>query len=122
MYPDWAWYRTAAGKYSPDDIDPTLCTHIVYSFILLDASTSQVKIADSWADVDNKFYEKVTALRRQGVHVTIAVGGWTDSEGNKYSQMMNDPGKRGTFVRSVVDFVKKWNFEGVDLDLEYPAW
>ncbi|XP_021959289.1 probable chitinase 10 [Folsomia candida] len=120
-FTDWAWYRTAAGKYSPDDIDPTLCTHIVYSFILLDASTSQVKIADSWADVDNKFYEKVTALRRQGVHVTIAVGGWTDSEGNKYSQMMNDPGKRGTFVRSVVDFVKKWNFEGVDLDLEYPA-
>lgn len=54
--------------------------------------------------------------------MTIAVGGWTDSEGNKYSQMMNDPGKRGTFVRSVVDFVKKWNFEGVDLDLEYPAW
>lgn len=121
-FTDWSWYRQNQGKYSPDNIDPTLCTNIVYSFILLDQSTFKVKIADPWADVDNKFYEKVTALKSRGVKVSVAIGGWTDSGSNKYSQLVNDPQKRATFITDVVQFIKDHNFDGLDLDWEYPKW
>ncbi|MCP3664155.1 MAG: hypothetical protein GY696_16965, partial [Gammaproteobacteria bacterium] len=31
-----AWYRPGIVKYQPEDIDPTICTHIVYGFAVLD--------------------------------------------------------------------------------------
>lgn len=30
---------------------------------------------DSWADIDNKFYERVAEYRNKGVKVTVAIGG-----------------------------------------------
>ena len=50
----------------------------------------------------------------------IAIGGWNDSEGNKYSRMVNDPAKRRAFVDDVIQFIEKHNFDGLDLDWEYP--
>ena len=37
-----------------------------------------------------EFYERVTALRSKGVKVSIAIGGWTDSKGGKYSEMVRE--------------------------------
>lgn len=31
-YTNWAGYRSGDGKFSVDDIDPNLCTHLIYSF------------------------------------------------------------------------------------------
>jgi len=110
--------RTGKGKYDPEDIDPKLCTHIVYGFAILDPNELTIKIHDSWADVDKKFYEKVTALKSQGKKVTIAIGGWNDSEGDKYSRLVSNVAVRRNFVRHVVGFIKQHNFDGLDLDWE----
>lgn len=45
--------RQGDGKYLPDDIDPTLCTHITYGFAVLDANSLTMKPHDSWADIEN---------------------------------------------------------------------
>lgn len=50
-YGSWATYRVSNGKYDVEDINPNLCTHIIYSFVGLDASTNLVKILDTWNDV-----------------------------------------------------------------------
>lgn len=52
-FTNWAWYRQGDGKYLPQDIDPTLCTHINYGFAVLDSNTLTIKPHDSWADIDN---------------------------------------------------------------------
>jgi chitinase len=52
-FTNWAWYRQGNGKYLPEDIDASLCTHIVYGFAVLDYENLIIKMHDSWADVDN---------------------------------------------------------------------
>ena len=118
-YTNWAWYRPGIGKYRPEDIDPTICTHVVYGFAVL-GHDGLIKPHDSWADLDNEFYKKVTALKRFGIKVTIAIGGWNDSAGGKYSNLVNNPSSRAKFVRHVVSFIEEYGFDGLDLDWEYP--
>lgn len=74
-FTNWAWYRPGIGKYLPDHIDPNLCTHIVYGFAVLNYDELTIKSHDSWADTDNKFYERVVEFKRKGVKVTLAIGG-----------------------------------------------
>lgn len=55
-FTNWAWYRQGGGKYLPSDIDPDLCTHIVYGFAVLNGDQLIIKPHDSWADFDNSKY------------------------------------------------------------------
>nr|AKP18001.1 chitinase 2 [Eriocheir sinensis] len=120
-FTNWAWYRQGAGKYRPEDIDPDLCTHIVYGFAVLDGTSLLIKPHDTWADYDNKFYAKVTAWKSRGIKVTLAIGGWNDSLGDKYSRLVNSPAARARFIAHVIEFIQKHNFDGLDLDWEYPV-
>jgi chitinase len=120
-FTNWAWYRPGMGKYTPDDINTDLCTHIVYGFAVLDGTSLTIKTHDSWADIDNKFYERVVALKSKGVRVTVAIGGWNDSLGDKYSRLVRSAAARAKFIRNIVQFIEKYNFEGLDLDWEYPV-
>ena len=52
--------------------------------------------------------------------MTLAIGGRNEGS-TKYSTMAKDPVKRKYFVDSSVKFIKKHNFDGLDLDWEYPG-
>lgn len=119
-FTNWAWYRQGDGKYLPSDIDADLCTHITYGFAVLDPNTLTIKTHDSWADIDNDFYNKVVAYKKKGVKVLIAIGGWNDSLGNKYSRLVNNPASRAKFIEDIIRFIEKYDFDGLDLDWEYP--
>lgn len=67
-----------------------------------------------------EFFERVAALKKRGLKVTVAVGGWNDSAGDKYSRLVNNPTARANFISSVIRFINKYGFEGLDLDWEYP--
>lgn len=120
-FTNWAWYRQEGGRFVPEDIDPDLCTHVLYGFAVLDGSSLTMKSHDPWADIDNKFYEKVAAFKSKGLKVLMALGGWNDSEGDKYSRLVNSPAARQKFVAQVLHFIEKYGFEGLDLDWEYPV-
>ena len=96
-YTNWSWYRPGEGKYEPSDIDVNLCTHVLFGFATLDPIQLTMKVFDSWSDTDEKgpwLYAQVTALKASGVKKLIALGGWNDSVGYKYSLLVNDPGAR----------------------------
>ena len=103
-FTNWAWYRPGIGKYRPEDIDPTLCTHIIYGFAVLDSNKLTMKPHDSWADIDNNFYKKVTEFKKYGIKVTVAIGGWNDSKGDKYSRLVNSPSARKRFITNAVSY------------------
>lgn len=39
----WSVYRLGRGSFTIEHLDPTLCTHIVYSFAGLDEKTDSIK-------------------------------------------------------------------------------
>ncbi|XP_022243409.1 probable chitinase 10 [Limulus polyphemus] len=122
-FTNWAFYRPGIGKFLPEDIDPTLCTHINYAFAILDPSTMTLKPHDTWADLDNSFYKRVTSLKLKNpsLKVLLSIGGWTDSAGNKYSRLISSASLRQQFINHVVPFLKQYSFDGLDLDWEYPV-
>lgn len=120
-FTNWAWYRPGQGKYTPNDIDDSLCTHIMYGFAVLNRDTLTIKTHDSWADIDNKFYERVAEYKSKGIKVSLALGGWNDSLGDKYSRLVRSASARARFVEEAIKFIEKYGFEGLDLDWEYPV-
>lgn len=111
------------GKYAVDNIDPSLCTHLVYSFAILNGTTFTIQSQDPNVDISNKFYEKFVALkmRNQKLVAMIAIGGATDSMGDKYSRLVSSSSNIAKFVTSVTGFLREYKFDGLDLDWEYPS-
>jgi len=120
-FTNWAWYRPGLGKFVPEDIDPKLCTHINYGFVVLDKNNLLIKIHDSWADVDNDFFLRVSAMKKKGSKVLLALGGWNDSLGDHYHRLVKSPTNRKKFIDHALAFVKKYEYDGLDLDWEYPV-
>lgn len=122
----WAVYRPSRGSFSIDDVDPTLCTHLVYAFAGLDIMQNHIKSLDPWQDLPDDFgkdgFNRLTQLKRRNPHlkVTLAIGGWNEGSGN-YSKLASEPGRRQVFVKQSLEFIQKYNFDGLDLDWEYPA-
>ncbi|XP_044265080.1 probable chitinase 2 [Tribolium madens] len=122
----WSVYRLGRGSFTIEHLDPTLCTHIVYSFAGLDEKTDSIKSLDPFQDLAEDYgkdgYQKLTRLKHRYPHlkVTLAIGGW--NEGSlKYSSFAKDPTRRSRFVSSAIDFLRKYNFDGLDLDWEFPG-
>ncbi|XP_076637428.1 chitinase-3-like protein 1 [Colletes latitarsis] len=120
----WAVYRHGLGNFQVSDIDPRLCTHMIYTFAGI-TTNGDVRILDPWADLSDSGgkngYGKFTELRHSSpsTKAMIAIGGWNEGS-SKYSQVASDPTLRARFVQNVVNFLKKYDFDGFDVDWEYP--
>lgn len=123
-YPNWPYYRPGAGQYQVSDIQPDLCTHIIYSFMVLDNTTHTVRSNDPDLDIEKGNLRTFTKIRdnHPGVKLLLALGGWTDSRiPGLYSTLLASPTKRSQFVEHTVQFLEEWQMDGLDLDYEYPV-
>ncbi|XP_059163004.1 chitotriosidase-1-like [Physella acuta] len=123
-YTNWSQYRHGAGKFLPEDIDPHLCTHIHYAFAKLNESSQLAPY--EWNDESTPWsvgmYERVNDIKQKNpeVKVSLSLGGWTLSS-PPFSMMVSSADRRAAFIKSAVDYLRKWKFDGLDLDWEYPA-
>ena len=71
----WANYRPKDGKFTPEDIDPSLCTNLIYSFAGLDTETDSIKPLDKWMDLEEGYglqgYRKATDLKYAYPHLKV---------------------------------------------------
>ncbi|XP_053955839.1 probable chitinase 2 [Anastrepha ludens] len=122
----WAVYRPGNGAYAIDNFDPNLCTHVVYAFAGLDITQSAIKSLDPWQDLKEDYgkggYEHLTGFKITHPHlkVSLAIGGWNEGSKN-YSLLVANAEQRSRFVKQVTTFIRKYNFDGLDLDWEYPT-
>lgn len=102
-------------------IDPNLCTHVIYTFVGL-TWEGGVQILDDYNEVVLKALERFAALRKinPSLKVMVAMGGWNQGS-TVYSHVASSAALRSTMVNNVVAFLQKYNFDGFDLDWEYPG-
>ncbi|RNA08689.1 acidic mammalian chitinase-like [Brachionus plicatilis] len=123
-YTNWAQYRPKPASYFPEDIDPHLCTHIIFAFAKIN-DQSELE-AFEWNDESTEWapgmYKRTIDLKKKNknLKILIAVGGWNHGS-LLFSNMVSDEFKRKNFITKTVEFLTKNEFDGFDLDWEYPA-
>jgi hypothetical protein len=76
-FTNWAQYRPKTGKYLPEDIDPHLCTHIIYAFgWMKKGKLSSLEANDESVDGKIGLYERMMALKNinPDLKVLLAIG------------------------------------------------
>lgn len=72
----WSQKRPGAGKFTPENIDSSLCTHIIYAFATLkDHKLVEGEDKDDTKDADKESerYKQVVALRDKNPNLKVSV-------------------------------------------------
>ncbi|MGW4199455.1 chitinase C-terminal domain-containing protein [Streptomyces sp. NPDC004726] len=145
-FANWRTGKDGRPAYLANNIPWDKITHINYAFAGIDSSNKITVGADGadnantgmtfpgvpGAEMDPSLpykghFNLFTKFKKQhpNVKTMISVGGWADSGGfymmaNNADGSVNQAGIN-TFADSTVEFIKKYGFNGVDIDYEYPT-
>ncbi|XP_043572528.1 acidic mammalian chitinase-like, partial [Chiloscyllium plagiosum] len=117
-FANWAQHRPGIGKFLPENIPPCLCTHLIYAFATIN---SNHKITTK-EENDAELYTSFNNLKQQRpqLKTLLGVGGWNFGT-QRFTSMVNARKNRTIFINSTIDFLRKHNFDGLNLDWKYPA-
>jgi chitinase len=105
--PSWAGSVTA--------IQYTKLTHINYAFALPNSNGTLQPI-----DNTGKLSQLVSLGHQNNVKVSLAIGGWNDGNDSAFEALAGNSGARSTFVTTVMNTVRQYGLDGIDIDWEYP--
>lgn len=121
-YEGWST-RRPCHKFWPEQIPLGAYSHINFAFATFDPETYEVLPADNR---DKDLYKRVTGLKtyNPNVKVLIALGGWTFNDpgptASVFSDLAASETKQKKFFKTLTQFMSTYDFDGVDLDWEYP--
>lgn len=115
-YPEWGVYA-AHNYFTPDKIAWDQLTHISYAFGIVE---NGVVVTHDTEKGPELMKEIATASKAAGVKNILSVGGWTNSEEGVFEAATSTDEGVEKLAQSIVDYIVKWKFDGVDIDWEYP--
>ncbi|XP_047439319.1 chitinase, acidic.1 isoform X2 [Mugil cephalus] len=115
---NWAQYRPGAAKFTPDNIDPFLCTHIVYA----QASINSLNQISTVERNDEQQYGRLNGLKRVNpvLKTLLSVGGTVNGL-NPFTAVVAKAEGRATFIKSAISFLRTHNFDGLNLAWNHPG-
>jgi chitinase len=101
---------------TPGQIDVHRLNRVNYAF----ANIENGRMVTGFA-TDAQNFAYLTGLRKQNPSfaVLVSVGGWLWS--TNFSDVALTAGSRSVFIRSVMDFLARYDLDGLDVDWEYPG-
>ncbi|KAK2750070.1 hypothetical protein FQN57_004562 [Myotisia sp. PD_48] len=122
-YEGWSRERPC-NRFYPERIPMGVYTHLNYAFATIDPKTFEVYLSRKY-EID--LVERLTALKQidPDLKVFIAIGGWTFNDpgptATTFSELAASAEKQKAFFKSLISFMSTYDFDGVDLDWEYPV-
>ena len=132
-YPNWQWYDRAKLVKS-STIAYSKYSIINYSFFKPEAS-GLISNTDAWADENLlqgqinwsttpvSYYPNTSIIdlaHNAGTKVMVSIGGWTLSD--NFPTIAASATKRALFASECNRLLKFYNFDGIDIDWEYPGF
>src|SRR5689334_9360911 len=101
-----------AGWKDGSAVDPKRVTVINYAFIEMDWSVG---------GQDRANLARLAAMKKGNpdLQLVASIGGWTRSD--RFSDVFADPALRAQFIRGGIEFLRRYDFDGIDIDWEYPG-
>lgn len=122
-FSNWSQYRNGAGKFFPENVDPSLCTHLIYAFGgIKNNQITAYEWNDDNTDWSKGLYERTMNLKQKNpnLKVLLAIGGWNLAS-EPFTKIVSNSATMDNFVSTSITFLKQRKFDGLDLDWEYPA-
>ncbi|XP_063223446.1 chitinase-like protein EN03 [Bacillus rossius redtenbacheri] len=126
-YDSRSHYRAGAAKFQVQDIEPSLtyCTHLVYGYAVLDATSYKLTPQDEQLETvpTTGNFLAITGLKKRfpGLHVMLSVGCHSDlHDHEKYLTLLESEDNRKAFVGSARTLLRQYGFDGLDLCWQFP--
>ncbi|XP_051849000.1 oviduct-specific glycoprotein-like isoform X3 [Antechinus flavipes] len=117
-FTSWSRQRPSPASFFPNDVDPYLCTHVVYAF----ASMKDNKIVPKEKDDEKEIYPQLMSLKKRNpdLRILLSIGGWYFGT-SRFTTMMSTFQNRQAFIASVLVLLRAHGFDGLDLFFLYPT-
>lgn len=114
-----AAYWPSYSSLPASAIETSYFTHIYYAFLVPSPTTYALNVT---SDDLIRIPEFIHALRSKTprVKTLLSIGGG-GSNSTLFSIIAGSRAERGKFIKSTIDVARKYGFDGVDLDWEFPA-
>jgi len=129
-YTNWSIERSGC-PCKPEDVDGSLFTHLNYAFAKVGAGEKTDPHFTLEATSENDLgqdgnYRRVTALKKKypSLKVLLSVGGWAHNDppnGWHFTTMAATSKYRHEFIESAIALLREYDFDGLDIDWEYPG-
>lgn len=121
-YTTWSQGRADPYSYRIEDIPGNLCTHVVYNFVGVDSEEYTLTSLQHEIDIVQNGFGRFIDLKQRfpDLKLHVAVGGW-DHGGGPFSKMAAYRNRRQKFVTSVVQFMTRYGFDGLEIVWLYPG-
>ncbi|KAL1315276.1 hypothetical protein AAHE18_16G246600 [Arachis hypogaea] len=113
-----AGYWPSGNSLSPSSIDTRYFTHIYYAFVEPEPNTFNLIITSSDQNYIPQFINGLSS-RNPPVKTILSIGGGS-SNATLFSLMASTVKNRAAFINSTIQVARQYDFDGLDLDWEFP--
>lgn len=114
------WPSFLADSFPPSTIPTQNFTHLFYAFLVPEATTYKLSITQH----DEQWMGNFTATlhaKNPPAKAFLSIGGGNSSTPSTFSNMVSSLDTRGAFINSTILVARKYGFDGLDLDWEFPS-